>query len=235
MASELTKSEKLFEELCCSNDIKFKRLPEGENQQPDYLLDLNGTKVIFEIKQIEPNDYDKKFNRELSEKGTATETRNTDKVAKRVRNAIDSASKQIKSYINENGQVPAVVVIFDNAKNGYTDSYTIQTALYGWERFLISTGRDYKVVDRGFGDRNNKMLGNERKTHISAVASMHEYWEIEEPHERRLSLCFYHNQYAQNFFDWHLWDSEFISHLTLEDKSPGNFQNWVSLRGLENA
>lgn len=226
MGNELTRSEQLFEEFCRLNHTGFNRLPECDTKQPDYEILFGDQKVVFEIKQIEANDSDVKFHADFK-----VRSRNPDHVADRVRNAIDSASKQIRSYLEANGNTPAIVVIFDDANNGHTDPYIIQTAMHGWEEATFSVPADVNrsptFVDIGFGQRNNKLIRSDRKTHISAVATLHEYEEIAPPHERKLSLCFYHNQHASNSFDYHLWNSKQIWHRVLSKKVSGKPQNWI--------
>jgi len=80
-----TKSEQLFEEFCRLHNIIPVRIPECSERQPDYEISFNGTRVIFEIKQIEPNEADKEFNTVLEKKRWATQSRNPDKVAEIIR------------------------------------------------------------------------------------------------------------------------------------------------------
>ena len=230
--SRATKSEQLFDEFCKSHDVLPVRLPECDGQkQPDYEVFFNGQKVIFEIKQVEPNEADKKYNAPLKRGGIATQTRNPDKVAERIRDGIKEGRGQIKSYLRNNPGTPAVIVFYDNANNRYTDPYTIQTAMHGWEQVVFSVpsnGQPPEVVERGFGKRNNKAMRPDKNEQISAIATLHETWDVITK-ERLLSLCFYHNKYATHRFTPIWWQGNNIFHYTLEDKVQGQFQNWKVL------
>jgi hypothetical protein len=227
-----TKSEQLFVEFCKSHDVLPVRLPECDGQkQPDYEVSFNRQKVVFEIKQIEPNEADKKFNAALETVGMASQTRNPDKVANRVRDGIKEGRRQIRSYLQNNPAIPAVVIFYDNANNRYTDPYTIQTAMYGWEQVSFnvpSNGQSPRVVERGFGPRNNKAIRPDKNEQISAIATLHETWDVITK-ERLLSLCFFHNGYAIHSFNPLWWSGNNIFHFTLEDKVQGQFQRWKLL------
>ena len=227
-----TKSEILFEELCTLHNIPCVKLPKLDHRkQPDNELNFSGNKAIFEIKQVDPNDDDKAFHDTLSLQGLATQNRNPDRVAERVRNLIKKARNQIKSYHAMTSPVPAVVVIYDNANNLYTDPYTIQTAMFGWERVQLNVHRDTRsseVADRGFGERNNKIIREDKYIEISAIATLHECWHFE-THERFLAMCFYHNSHADQCFDPIWWQCEKVQHLRLSKKTQGQYQNWESI------
>jgi len=225
------KSERLFEEFCKSRSVEPVALKCNGKKQPDYELFFDGQKVVFEIKQVEANAADRRYNATLKSGKMAAQTRDPDAVAERVRNLIERAADQIKSYHRENADIPAVVVVYDNANNSYTDIYAIQTAMHGWEQVTLSVpsnGQPPTVVDRGFGRRNNKTFRPDKNTHISAVATLHEFWDMATK-ERQLGLRFYHNCYATNPFNRAWWDDKNISHLILTDKVEGEFQNWKPL------
>ena len=60
--SHRTESENLFEELCRQHGVECTCIPVcADSQQPDYELVLaSGQKVIAEIKQIDPNENDRR-------------------------------------------------------------------------------------------------------------------------------------------------------------------------------
>lgn len=233
MASEdRTESELLFEALCAQHGIACTRLDVCQDRpQPDYELDFNGQRAVVEVKQIDPNEEDNRFAETLAAEGTAFQRRNPDGMARRVRNCIKKSREQFSSYLEQCPGTPAVLVVFDRAENNYTDPYTIQIAMHGWEEVTFEVHGDGKapaVVGRGFGRRNSKEVRPEKNQQLSALATLHESWAFH-THERVLSLCFYHNQFASHSFDPGWWHGEHISHMILEGKSPGKFQDWVRL------
>src|SRR5687768_2576750 len=119
-AEELTRSEQLFDEFCNEQKVMFNRLSPiqiKDRKQPDRIIDLQGKTVVVEIKQIEPNEDDKRFHKTLERDGMSEQRRNPDDVAERVRNLIKDGARQIKSYLLDSPPVPAIIVILDNAKN----------------------------------------------------------------------------------------------------------------------
>lgn len=225
-----TQSEHLFEELCDQHGVGCRRLPLCEGRkQPDYELEIGDQHVIAEVKQINANDEDKRFAEALERDGVASQCRNPDVMARRIRNHIKKIRAQIKSYNQRCPAGPAILVLFDNARNKYTDPYTIQTAMHGWEQVVFDiprNGQTPRVVDRGFAPHNNRAVRESKNQQMSALATLHECWDIQ-TEERFLALCFYHNSFAAHCFDPIWWHGDHIIHMTLEEKIPGKFQDWT--------
>ena len=53
-----TASEKLFEEFCGMNEIPCQRVGRAAVRTPDFAIELRGTQITSEVKQIDPNDED---------------------------------------------------------------------------------------------------------------------------------------------------------------------------------
>ena len=234
VANKPTRSERLFEELCNAHGIKWTRLAVFPNRkQPDYELALGSQLVVVEVKQIEPNPDDRSFSKALRAGGVASQCRDPDKVASRVRNHIKESRSQLKAYLDylerqHRPKIPSLLILFDNADNRYTDPYTIQVAMHGFERVQLEVPRDGSrpvVVDRGFAPRNNKTIGKGKNNHLSAVVTLHEFEDLETC-ERRLGLRFFHNPSALCRFDPLWWQGKNVLHRVLEEKTPGQFQNW---------
>lgn len=228
--SSKTKSESLFEEFCADQAVQCNRLPVlSGGQQPDYEVVLQGRRVAVEVKQIEPNESDLAHHCALAVDGYAGQSRNPNDVAERVRKHIKESRSQLRSYLDSHPGTPSLLVLFDNADNRYTDSYVIQTALHGFEHvvFRVGTGgQEPAVLDRGFAPRNDKALRAGVNEHLSAVVTLHEYWELQEPHERGLGLQFYHNPFAAYPFDPEWWFGECVGHCRISEKVPGKYQDW---------
>jgi len=50
-----TKSENMFEQFCNELSIKCNRIEEAKEKRPDYEVVINSTKMLVEVKQIDPN------------------------------------------------------------------------------------------------------------------------------------------------------------------------------------
>lgn len=222
-----TKSELLFEELCTLHRIVWTRLPERDEPQPDYELVIDGCRIAAEVKQIEANESDRSFADELERNGHAFERRDPDAMAQRVRQDIADSRPQLRAYVERHPGAPGLLILFDDAKNGYDDINTIRTAMFGWEQVVLSnTDRGPVIVDRGFGPRNNSEIRHNHNTQLSALVTLHEGTDYA-TRQRRLGLCFYHNHYAHAPFAPEWWTGEQISHLRLAEKSQGQFQDFV--------
>ncbi len=57
-----TLSEKLFETLCSRQRLRCLRIPEGKTKTADYEVVLRDTKMIVEVKQLDPSEKDKFLN-----------------------------------------------------------------------------------------------------------------------------------------------------------------------------
>jgi hypothetical protein len=65
----LTKAEKFFEEACAAKRIRYRRFPVAKvpgQRRPDYWVNMGDCRAIVEVKQIEPNDEDRRQARELN-------------------------------------------------------------------------------------------------------------------------------------------------------------------------
>lgn len=227
-----TKSERLFKELCRDHKIECTRLRElNDRRWPDYELNLKGQRVVFEVKQIQPNEDDKLYAKSLEHNGIAHQCRDPDVMANRVRNHIKKSRRQLNSYLAQHPDMPAILVLFDLAKNQCTDPYTIKIAMHGWERVEVAvspSGQSPTVVDRGFGPYNNREVRLGKNQHLSALATLHECCDFD-THEEFLALCFYHNPFATRPFDSTWWQGDHISHWALGGKMAGSYQEWVRL------
>lgn len=226
-SANLTYSESLFRELCDLHDVHWYRLPElQDRRQPDYELRIDGQPVVAEIKQIESNDSDRALSDALRLRGRASGVFNPDVKAQRVRDDIRLSRGQFRAYLENNPNVPALLVIFDATDSRYHDPYIIQTAMHGFEAAVISTsGGRAVVVEQGFASRNNSSIRHDVNRHLSALVTMHEFADFD-TRERKLGLRFYHNQYADTPFPVGLWRRPDVVHLKLADKIPGKYQDW---------
>jgi len=228
----LTQSEQLFEELCKIHNVPCTRLPIlPDSPQPDYEIRLAGRTIVVEVKQLDPNADDARARVELDRYGMVVQSGDPNCMAERTRKQVSRSRTQFTAYHSRNLSTPAVLVLLDATGNprDHTDPYFIQTAMFGWEQVVMekpSGGASPAVLERGFAPRNNAAIRRDNNTHLSAIATLHERWGLGEPHERFLSLCFYHNPYAVHSFtpDW--WEGAHIRHCTLEEKERGEFQNW---------
>lgn len=229
--SRRRESENLFEELCQQHGVEFDRIPvNSDSQQPDYELVLaSGQKVIAEVKQIDPNKNDRRAIADLECEGLAIHHDNfASTVPRRVQNAITKSRKQINSYLDIYPNLPALLILYDaTGTDKYTDSYGIKIAMYGLDRFVISTSSPYSVIDCG-SVGHNVAVRRDKNRQLSALATLHKCFSIDTG-ERFLSLLFYHNLFAKHRMEPGWWTGDHIAHYVLEEQTQGEFQNWIKV------
>ena len=229
--SQRTESENLFEELCRQHGVECACIPVcADSQQPDYELVLaSGQKVIAEIKQIDPNENDRRAINDLKDKGLAMHGDNfAHTVPKRVQNALMKSRRRINPYLDRYPNLPAVLVLYDaTGTSKYTDPYGVKIAMYGLDRFVISTSSPYSIIDCG-PVGHNVAVRDDKNQQLSALATLHKCFSMDTG-ERFLSLLFYHNQFAKHRIEPGWWTGNHIAHYALGEKVQGEFQNWVKV------
>ena len=226
-----TESEKLFEELCRQHSVELTRIPIcPDSRQPDYELVLaSGQKIIAEVKQIVPNENDRRAIEDLENKGLAMHGDNfACTVPKRVQNALKKSRRQINAYLDRFPNLPAVLVLYDaTGTDKYTDPYGIKIAMYGLDRFVISASSLYSIIDCG-PVGHNVAVRSDKNQQLSALATLHKYFSMD-TRERFLSLLFYHNPFAKHRIEPKWWTGNHIAHYALGENVQGDFQNWVKV------
>lgn len=104
-----TLSEQLFEKLCTQYGVRFRCLCETQSKTPDYLILLEKTRVIVEIKQFDMRGEDELIWEKVNEGQTVAYFPDT---VKRIRKDIKRASKQIK--LPNSKPCPKVIILYDN-------------------------------------------------------------------------------------------------------------------------
>jgi len=166
----LTQAEKLFESACTARGIAFRRIPTSKvegKRRPDYRVDIPGCGAFVEVKQIDPNDADRRYETEMETNGLAVFGGTP---GERLRKSIRDAAGQLKQ-----GSLRGIatgVAIFDATRSlHYTDPYAVKTAMFGLDAMVIGVPRDpnlspYFKHMKGGGKAT---LTEEHNTSISAV------------------------------------------------------------------
>jgi hypothetical protein len=108
-----TVSEALFERFCRETGIQFRRLNETIEQggkTPDYELFVDQQLVVTEVKQLDPNEQERRVARQLNQRGCTEVYSETP--GRRVREKINSAMPQLKARAMD--QYPALLILYDN-------------------------------------------------------------------------------------------------------------------------
>ncbi len=221
-----TQSELWFEEFCENAGIDCHRILEGDDKTPDYQLQINGQRIIVEVKEFSRNKVERESDRLLEERGYGEVLSNTP--GSRVRKKISGSSAQIKAKTH--GVFPSILLLCDLKYGcgqiaGHTDPYNIRVGMYGLEQVHIAISIDVSVspytTGKSYGPKK-KMTENQNTT-ISAIGV------LLTPEENEIRLDVYHNVYAANPLDPVLLAGYGIRQYRLEDPKPGIIAQWVEI------
>jgi hypothetical protein len=181
-----TQSERLFQEFCRLYGISCERLTPTGCRTPDFVVDFGGTRVICEVKQIDPNKADES---DLAEPPHGADAGRL--VPNRLRAKLKKVSAQLKSA-SQSGR-PTLLVMYDHTPfKGYTLHTDAVEAMFGRNSVRVRVPMDPSLppqISSPFfgGDRG---MGPGRNTAVSAIAIL----DVG-PHPS-LTLRVYHNPYA---------------------------------------
>ena len=169
------------------------RIDETEKKTPDYELDLDGTPVIVEVKEMQPNPSEKASMEKLKREGIGLVTGGVP--GERVRSKIESASAQIKARTM--GQYPSLLVVCDirhgcGQITGHVDRYNLRVAMEGLDQVVLSVPNDLRKSPQAIGMKSGprKKMTESANTSISAIAV------ISTPPGEPIALHVYHNNHA---------------------------------------
>jgi len=161
-------SEQLFEQFCEVNGIQCQRISPGLERSPDYDLRIHGTRVVCEVKQIDPNPEEKEvFKRAATGRSAGFW------IGNRVRDKLKDVSAQLKAATASG--LPTMLVVYNNtAAFDYTGHSKIVQAMFGHKSFRISWpdehGSDPQVSPPFFGA--NRGMTKNQNTAVSALAAL---------------------------------------------------------------
>ncbi|MGD8456369.1 MAG: hypothetical protein PVF83_08300 [Anaerolineales bacterium] len=219
MQEEKTISEKLFEQFCNRQGIRFEPIPRKPGKHTsDYRIWLNEKyQIIVEVKQMDWNKADKKLIENVRKGKEITSSFRTTG-HKRIGKIIKKAYSQLKN--SSEGIYPAIIVVYDNTQGlSHLDYEDILNGMYG----------DEVIVDpfQNSGPYRHKFGGNRKLTPyhnrvVSAIALLN--FKSDTP-----SLSLFHNIHANICLNpdnaWQIADRQF----TLQ-KGTDAYQFWSEIR-----
>ena len=213
-----TKSELLFEQFCEENSIPYLRIDQLSYRMPDYEVHFGEQLVVIEVKQIDRNKNEKKYQEQLPKLGHIGIR---EKSAQRVRHTIYDAHEQLKN--RSQGKFPAILVIYDNTPFKSIEPTDIKNAMYGDETVGIYSSDDtedlfIEIKNGGFG--SGRKFTKDDNTTISGIATLYMFGKT-------LCLNIFHNQYTKSPFDPSWLHISTVTHFKLEPQLPGKIQEWL--------
>ena len=218
-----TQSEIWFEEYCAQSLLSCKRITEQNTKTPDYELQIDGQRIIVEVKEITRNPEERASDRLLAERGYGAGLSNTP--GDRVRKKIKDSSPQIKARTQDT--YPSLLVLCDLSNGcgqitGHLDPYNVRVAMYGLEQMHIAVPREPSaspyVTGLSYGPK--RQMTQDHNTSISAIGVLFT------PASTEIKLHVYHNKYAAVPLDRALLAKCGIHSYELTSELLGNTAKW---------
>jgi hypothetical protein len=218
-----TQSEAWFKQYCAEQGISVQRIAEENSRTPDYSINLNGQKLIVEVKEILPNAEEKASLEKLRQTGVGNAVGSTP--GERVRGKISDANAQLKARTL--GVLPSLLILCDirhgcGQITGHVDGYNIRVAMEGLDQVVFAVPQDHTVSPYAVGIKAGprKKMTENQNTSISAVGVL--YTPPGEP----IGLLIYHNRFAAVPLDPYLLMGRVRAQYHLKGQ-PGQPSEWI--------
>jgi hypothetical protein len=180
-----TISEIHFENLCASKGIECDRIQESGTESADYRVSLGATTLIAEIKQLDPNDEDKKLNEVWGTPQSPGAVAPSD----RVQGLLNKGYHQVKR--SSEGKWPTMIVVYNNSGEwNWIDTFTVAKAMFGSYGIVFGLQPDQTIDEIGRGYLGERKVTKDSFRALSAVGV------LKVKRSGTMELCCYHNPYA---------------------------------------
>jgi hypothetical protein len=188
----MNESEVLLENWCIKKGWLFERIPEEATKTPDYELNIMGTKIYAEVKEIIANPEERQIDRQLSQRGWSDAY--GEEPGKTVREKIKSGYPQIRKLAEQVGCC-GILVLYNNSGVlglGRLDHYHVLTGMFGLQTVPVTVSREPETPTKYELDYlgSKKSVTNDRNRYLSGILTLYEH------HEKGLMAFFYHNPHA---------------------------------------
>ncbi len=153
-----TRSEITFEHFLKAQGLEFRPIATGPEKTPDYAVNIGGTEIVFEVKEM------------TSDKSWNSTVVHSASVGNFIRKLIHRSRKQVQAA-SKRGR-PTVLLVFNNwdpLQLFGTDDHDFRQAMFGADTMLISN-ESHRVLERFYGD--GKALHASKNTSFSALGRL---------------------------------------------------------------
>lgn len=183
-----TISEELFEKLCAAQGFNCSRIPENSNENAktaDYVVSLGSLALITEVKQLDPNDKDKK----LAEVWGTENSPGMVAPSNRIQGLLEEGYPQVK--ISSEKTYPTMIVVYNNSGRwNYIDTFTVAKAMFGSYGIVLGLQSNQTIAVTGQG-----YLGK-RKVTKNTFRSLSVVGVLKHGQSDTLIVDCYHNPFA---------------------------------------
>ena len=171
------------------------------------------------MKQIDPNDEDRRVSQAVDEDRTTGGFRRPG--ATRVRQEIIDAMPQLKLA---KGRAPTILVLYDNtcSLDGVLHNYDVLTGLYGVETSVIGIPADASEPPFQLAHK----FGKGRRVSPTANTTLSAVLVLNVARDRSLTANVFHNCFAAMPLDAGLLRSPSIRHFMIEPAAGDPFAEW---------
>lgn len=162
----LTNWEYLFYQYMVAAGTVCSRVPEGLSKTPDFTVVLSKRTVPVELKEFSPNP-DEKRNEQLRRTRGYGDVQST-QVGRRIARAAQSARPQLRSFIHQKGDSPAILAIMDSRALRHADPEHLAALSEGTLTVDVSVASG-SIVDV-YRKEDRRRLPHERNRILSAIA-----------------------------------------------------------------
>ena len=163
---KLKKWEYLFYQYMIAARTSCRRVPEGTSPTPDFTIALAEKIVPIELKEFSRNEQERKDARLLSSRGYSEVT--SDEIGHRLAKAVNSSRSQLRSFLEQHGNGPAILGVIDPCGLRHGDPENIAAVLEGHIVIHIAT-RDGSHIGTSRKE-NRRRAPYARNEILSAIA-----------------------------------------------------------------
>ena len=197
---KLNKWEYLFYQYMVAARTACSRIPEGPSKTSDFTVVLSDRTVPVELKGFCPNKAEKHDEELLQTRGYGCV--HTTEIGQRIADSAKRARRQLRSFIHQNGEGPAILAIMDH--HGLGQAYPEHLAAFFEGKLTVEVSVDgvdvYRREDRRrFPHERNRILSAIAVLFLDGKAGLVVRSEAESgDHHVTANLAVYHNPYAKH-------------------------------------
>lgn len=165
-ALNLNRTESLFFHYMAGARTSCSRVPVGISKTPDFTITLAEKIVPIELKAFERNGEEQEDAKLLSSRGYSHAR--SGEIGHRLAKVVNSARSQLRSFLEQHGDGPAILAVIDPCGLGHASLQEIAAVLEGHMVVQLATGSRSHIG--AFRKENRRRAPHDRNEILSAIA-----------------------------------------------------------------